>query len=60
MRERERRREMIESERTFKGPHKWTFFETCLLHVFYLFLHADYEYNIFRILKKCYDNFLES
>ena len=42
-----------------KGPQKWTFFETCLLHVFYQFLTADYEYNIFRMLKKCYDDFLE-
>ena len=44
----------------FKGPHKWTFLRQCLLHVFYLFLHADYEYNISRMLKKCYDEFLES
>ena len=42
-----------------KGPQKWTFFETCLLHVFYQFLTADYKYNIFRMLKKCYDDFLE-
>ena len=42
-----------------KGPHKWTFLETCLLHVFYQFLYADYEYKIFRMLKKCSDDFLE-
>ena len=34
-----------------KGPYKWTFFKTSLLHVFYQFWHADYEYDIFKIKK---------
>ena len=35
----------------FKGPHKWTFLRHVYYTFFYQFLHADYEYNIFRMLK---------
>ena len=39
------------NNKLFKGPYKWTFFKTSLLHVFYQFWHADYEYDIFKIKK---------
>ena len=41
-----------------KGPYKWTFFKTSLLHVFfYQFWHADYEYDIFKMEENGYYDF---
>ena len=41
----------VPMHRLFKGPYKWTFFKTSLLHVFYQFWHAEYEYDTFKMKK---------